>query len=321
MFDKLLQSLPEPLRKIMGVEETQEEEASEHSEEESEESHDSEANEAAPEDKKKKQISTLIRVIAVVALGYMALTEFVFKPEPENVAPVVNAKPRRVRKKPAIENKSEDAKVGSATKSAQDASAVNKTTESHSTATAQVQEQQPPQEPQKPEVSPEVTKNAEGLAPAENINIAEKPAETPQEVTPPPPPVEPAPQVGEVAPKENTVEKSLDTLIDNMDNAEGKAADVKKKTKLEEKIVTEEAYTPPPAYDQVGRGLVYNCKDKYWACLDKTAYVTCNKNMKWNKEHGKPSECVVQSVYTSDEDCSTVQKYNVSMSVSTAFCQ
>ena len=87
------------------------------------------------------------------------------------------------------------------------------------------------------------------------------------------------------------------------------------------KIAEDAVETPPPAYDQVGRGLVYNCKDKYWACLNKTAYVVCNKNMKWNKSKGESAECVVQNIYSSDEDCAKVQKYNVSTNVATSFCQ
>ena len=88
------------------------------------------------------------------------------------------------------------------------------------------------------------------------------------------------------------------------------------------KIVDDVAVeTAPPPYDQLGRGLVYNCKDKYWACVDKPAYVTCNKNMKWNKSKGNSAECVVQAIYGSDDDCAKVQKYNVSTSQATTFCQ
>ena len=108
-------------------------------------------------------------------------------------------------------------------------------------------------------------------------------------------------------------------MIDSMD-AKEQAGETKKSPNLADKIVADDVYTPPPAYDQLGRGLVYNCKEKFWACIDRTAYINCNKNMKYNKAHGKTAECTVQNVYNSDEDCNTVQKYNVSTNKPTTFC-
>jgi len=339
MLDKLLgnlkKSLPESLRGKMGSEETQEEE---YSEQESEESHDTSDNETPPEDKKKKQISMIIRVVVVLGLGYMAATEFIFKPEPENTevpAVAVKRKPRRKPLKPGdkpAETKSADAAVAGDEK---------KPGEGGANPADANQETKPATEP----VSEEI-KAADKQPPVENINIADKmaaeekvaekapektadkPVEPPKEKEQPidetpivKTPEENSPQVGEVKSSEGGVEKSLDSLIENMDAKEKTSEGQKKPSKLEDKIVADDVYTPPPAYDQLGRGLVYNCKDKFWACLDKTAYVACNKNMKWNKGHGKAAECAVQNVYNSDEDCSTVQKYNVSTNKPTPFCQ
>lgn len=334
MLDKLIanlkQSLPESLRKKMGGEEiNHDEESSEHSEEQNEESHDTSDNaeEAPAEDKKKKQISMLIRVVVVLGLGYMAVTEFVLKPD-NNEVPTVAAKPHKSRKK--VPAKGAEVKPGE-TKTAETKPAENKPAEvtkpaegkpEDKTAAAPPEEKKP--EEKKPEAKaeskpeetkPEETKTAETQAPVENVNIADKKTETP--------PAETAPQVGEVKTPETQVEKSLDSLIDSVDNKDkgGEEAAPKKETKLEDKIVADDVYTPPPSYEQLGRGLVYNCKEKFWACLDKTAYVSCNKNMKYNKGHGKPIECAVQSVYNSDEDCGVVQKYNVSSNKPTDFCQ
>jgi len=339
MLDKLLgnlkKSLPESLRGKMGSEETQEEE---YSEQESEESHDTSDNESPPEDKKKKQISMIIRVVIVLGLGYMAATEFIFKSEPENTevpTVAVKRKPRRKPLKPG--DKPAEAKTAEATpgtdKKPGEAAAVNPADTKAETKQAT-------------EPVAEETKTAEKQPPVENINIAdkmsaeekvqekpsekvaEKPAESPKEKEQPidetpivKTPEEQSPQVGEVKSNEGGVEKSLDNLIENMDAKEKAPEGQKKTSKLEDKIVADDVYTPPPAYDQLGRGLVYNCKDKFWVCLDKTAYVACNKNMKWNKVHGKAAECAVQNVYNSDEDCSTVQKYNVSTNKPTPFCQ
>lgn len=335
MLDKLLgnfkKNLPESLRKKMGSEEeSQEDESAEYSEEESEESHDTSANEPSAEDKKKKQISMIIRVVVVLALGYLAATEFIFKPEPENnELPVVNVK-RKPRKKP------EEAKPGDATadaaKPADPAAQGGQAAPAGETPPAQAQPatEAPAVTETAVEISPESSldlpkeevkaevKAPEEKPPVENINIADKPIdETPIIQTPP---AETAPQTGEVKNGTGQVEKSLDALIENMD-AGTSMDETPKKSKLEEKIVADDVYTPPPAYDQLGRGLVYNCKEKFWACLDKNAYVACNKNMKWNKAHNKAAECAVQSVYNSDEDCNTVQKYNVSTNVPTTFCQ
>lgn len=87
------------------------------------------------------------------------------------------------------------------------------------------------------------------------------------------------------------------------------------------KIIETLTETPPPAYDQMGRGLVYNCKDKYWACVDRASYVICNKNLKYNESVGKTKECVVQAIYATNDDCAKIQKYNVSVSQSTDFCK
>lgn len=332
MLDKLLgnlkKNLPESLRKKMGSEEeSQEDESAEYSEEESEESHDSSANEPSAEDKKKKQISMIIRVVVILALGYMVVTEFIFKPEPENnELPAVTIK-RKPRKKP------EEVKPADATaEAAKPADPAAQSAQSAQTPPAEISPAEAPAVAEVPETKPEAAsepsipveapkeeiKTAEGQAPVENINIADKAIdETPIVRTPP---AETAPQTGEVKNGASQVEKSLDALIENM-NEGTPGEDAPKKSKLEDKIVADDVYTPPPAYDQLGRGLVYNCKEKFWACLDKNAYVACNKNMKWNKTHNKAAECAVQSVYNSDEDCNTVQKYNVSTNVPTTFCQ
>lgn len=355
MLEKLLgnlkQSLPESLRKKMGAEETQDEDSSEHSDEESEESHDTSAKEVSPEDKKKKQISTLIRVVAVIALGYMVVTEFVFKPDATNEVPTVVTKARRPRKGPKKvakpgDEKTADAKVPDATKPADqpadkpaDKTAETKTVDANTTdATSEVKTAANAEaivetkEEAKEEAKPVEPPKAEAPAvqpPVENINIADKKAEETKLAEKPAEEKKadeeekaidetPIVKTGEVI--KSPVDKSLDSLIDNMEGEKNSEATPKKST-LEDKIVADDVYTPPPAYDQLGRGLVYNCKDKYWVCLDKAAYVACNKNMKWNSSHGKPTECVVQNVYNSDEDCNTVQKYNVSMSKPTTFCK
>lgn len=319
MLEKLIanlkESLPEPLRKKLGMESNAEDQTSEDSEESGEDSHDTVAPEIDP---KKKQLSMIIRVIVVLALGYLAIDQFFLTPEEPTIVDVP-AKPRKRRPKvaPPVATEAVVAGNGAVTDPAAVAAAPGET---------------PPAE-----TPPAVADTTPG-SPVENINIAEKTDTTPAvaaepavpdspivpevPVVPVAPETEPRVVVGEVK-TETQIDKSLDSLIDSVDgkNTNEVVSEEKKETKLEDKIVADDVYTPPPAYDQLGRGLVYNCKEKYWACIDKIAYVTCNKNMKWNQSHSKTSECVVQNVYNSDDDCSLVQKHNVSTSKATPFCQ
>jgi hypothetical protein len=168
-----------------------------------------------------------------------------------------------------------------------------------------------------PETSSSSSTSSEA-PPVENINIMDK-SETS-------PPAEEIVSSKPVQPETN-FDQRLDQLIDNANqkdptpDAEAAVTPPKKEAKsMADLIVEDDVYTPAPMYDQVGRGLVYNCKDKYWACIDKPAYVACNKNMKWNKTKGNAQECVVQNVYGSDEDCAKIQKYNISTNIPTSFC-
>lgn len=288
MLEKLItnlkKSLPEPLRKKLGA--SEEEEVSE--EEESAEERDSaEEAPASEEDKKKKQMSMIIRVVVILILGYLTVDEFVLKkPAEPTVDELLKAAPKKKRVSKKVEPPQE------------------KKEESPITT----------QEPPKEEVA------QSEAAPIENVNVLEKTEETQA-----PPAQE---EVVESKPVETSVDQKLDELVQQPGIGQAEeikvpSAEVEKKeesmaSKIVDDNVTE---TPPPQYDQVGRGLVYNCKDKYWACVDKPSYVTCNKNMKWNKSKGNASECVIQAIYSSDDDCAKVQKYNVSTSQTTEFCQ
>ena len=194
-----------------------------------------------------------------------------------------------------------------------------------------------PNENPSAEPAPEPTTEA----PVENINITEKSLAiepetldqkidkiseaTPPviEVKPEPPveqpivqPVEPPPSLAVTKPEATAVEEikipSQENFLESKSSSENNMAS---------KIIETLVETPPPPYDQLGRGLVYNCKDKYWACVDRSAYLICNKNLKYNESVGKNKECVVQAIYATDEDCAKVQKYNVSVSQPTDFCK
>jgi hypothetical protein len=302
MLEKLIanlkQSLPEPLRKMLGAEDD--------STDSLEDSEKTESEIPMPSEKKNNQFSMIIRVAVVIGLGYLAVDHFFLTDNSEQeIAAAMAAKPRkrRVKPKPVV------AETTVAPVSIAPAEVVKAV------------EENPVSNPT--EVTP----------PVENINIANKeevatPPQVEEVVVPSTPVVtevaETIPKVGEVKAREE-VDKSLDSLIDSVegkDKAKDQVpAEVKKETNLEDKIVADDIYTAPPLYDQLGRGLVYNCKEKHFACIDKLSYVSCNKNMKWNKSHDKPAECAVINVYNSEDDCNVVQKYNVSVSLPTPFCQ
>ncbi len=80
-------------------------------------------------------------------------------------------------------------------------------------------------------------------------------------------------------------------------------------------------YVAQPDYERLGRGLVYNCARKFWACVDKVSYFQCDKNYKWLKAHNKPYECVPREVFADIRDCRIVQVYNINTSEPTDFCK
>ena len=80
-------------------------------------------------------------------------------------------------------------------------------------------------------------------------------------------------------------------------------------------------YINPPSYETLGRGLVYNCKGKHWACVNKDAYFTCRDNMQWNIIHKTAHECIIANVYATEQDCKLIQLHNINTREKTDFCK
>jgi hypothetical protein len=80
------------------------------------------------------------------------------------------------------------------------------------------------------------------------------------------------------------------------------------------------SYVEPPTYEYVGRGLVYNCKGKHWACIDGPSYKICEQNYAALKSQSKSKECYPDSVYQSDSGCAWVQKKKILANTKTDFC-
>ena len=309
MFKKILASLKsgksETSSKHSGSEDNLDED-------ETSESEESTTKISDEESKKKNQISMLIRVVVVIGLGYLAIDHFFLTEDIQPVIAEVHKKPRKRKVVPGnVGQKNLETKIN-------EKSPPEKVT---SKPANELNTNTPPDIDIK-------NKTPETSAPVENINIAPKQVEE----TPPPvleekvveeKPLKPSNsadlKTGEMQATHQD-DKGIDKLIDSID---GKKKDDmgSSVSKLEDKISVDEVYTAPPAYDQLGRGLVYNCKEKFWSCVDKLSYINCNKNMKWNKGNQKPAECAVVNVYNSDEDCGVVQKYNISSGQGTPFCQ
>jgi hypothetical protein len=307
MLEKLItnlkKNLPAPLKKMLGGEKA-EEESSESTTEDVETD-----NAVSGDDAKKKKTTMIIRVVVILALGYFAVDEFLLKEEVPEVTVDAATEAKLAAKRKARKKKLEEAKLQAEAEAKAKSEAEAKT---NAVATTEVESTDTP-----------TTESQDGLPPVENINVTPKAEEIVnseivktepldekldklnQEISPS---VEPSveeikvPSIGEETPKK------ADEIAETAEN------------KMTSKIVDEIVETPPPNYEQTGRGLVYNCKDKFWACVDKPAYIACNKNMKFNQQNGKTIECSTVAIYANDEDCNKIQKYNVSINQSTIFC-
>lgn len=121
--------------------------------------------------------------------------------------------------------------------------------------------------------------------------------------TPPPPP----PPKAEKEPAELALE--VEEIVEEIG------------TPTEEELKGPAEYVAPPDYSEVGRGLVYNCKGKHWACVDKNSFFACRDNLKWAKENGKGFECFTKDVYRNERDCRIIQTHFINTNLKTDFCK
>ena len=291
----LKKNLPAPLKKMLGGEEVIEEIEN--------------SSKLDKDEAKKKKTSMIIRVIVILALGFLALDELFLKEQALEISVDAGAEAKIATKKKARKKKLEEEKAKNKVESL---SSQNST------------------ETSKPNVDMNST-SAEEVPPVENINITPKAEEV----------------VHSEIMKSDTIDEKLDKLNEEVPKEENLNVEPNASTSLEEvkvpsvgeeviiktnekseaienkmtaKITEELVETPAPNYEQVGRGLVYNCKDKFWACVDKPAYISCNKNMKYNQKNGKTLQCSTVAIYANEDDCAKVQKYNVSVNEPTNFC-
>ena len=254
---------------------------------------------------KKKQ--TIIRGLIVLICLYLAYDTFMVTPEVPVEAPVVKRKKRKKRKKKSMVNK-----VANSAKKKKEV-----TKDLDPVAKVEAVEAVEP--------VAKVEPVAEIIEPKEDIKVDEpqkaevyEPLTTVGEVDFSSDPIKPEPmkkenslgEMGQVKKKEDV---NLDNSLDNLSDSTPKMIEKFKKEKTE--------YTEPPTYQETGKGLVYNCTGKHWACVDKPSYLSCKKNTDWSKENKKMPECYASDVYQSFNDCRVIQVDRINTLASTSFCK
>lgn len=277
------------------------------------------------DDKRKKIVYGLIGVGLLVIL----FSDEIFPPEPEQ--PATPSFVRPVRKKPVqkteTETPSETPQVDSGAV-ATDTSAVPETT---TAPTDSATTTETPTDSAVDVTSTDSTVPAETLpeTPVETMpettpetvtTTPETPTETPTETT-----MEPTdPMVGaetpssDFSPSVDSIDGETPTSDDNL--TDQILQDLEKQAKSSEITETKKEYVSPPDYEYRGRGLVYNCTGKHWACVDAPSYKTCEENASSTKFLNKPSECYPFNVYESPKGCELMQNRMVSSSAKTEFC-
>lgn len=262
------------------------------------------------EDEGAEKISKIIRIVVVIAILYFAYDEFL-APKPPQPQPK-NTKARKTPKKKKVAKKKPTAvPTLAATPEATPEPMVEATPE----ATPEPMVEATPEATPEPmaEKTPEATTDMAGEDPlADMISDAV--------VKPTPPPVEtqdmdPSKALDDLD-KQMNDEKDADTA----GSTKGLSALGEALSKMKESPKKKMAITKAPDYLITGRGLVYNCRGKHWACVDKKSYFKCAANQKESKKFGKKPDCGTVAVYQTEDDCQVIQLYNINTSQKTDFC-
>ncbi len=269
---------------------------------------DEDIEEDDEEEKKKKQKKLLINGLLVVIIIYLSYDQFIGEGEAPTPTPAVQKQTKPVAKKPKKAVKKKPRKV---------------------------KKEQPVE---KPTPAAKVTPVPTPVATPVPTPV---PTPKPTPMPTPEPTAEPAEEPKKIEKKEAmTVVLGEDTKLGEKQDTQAQddsglssmkdaikkdliqKSEDKKKIKESLELMEEDMdYVAPPNYKRLGRGLVYNCIDKHWACVDKFAYFQCRENFKYNKGHKKKAECVVKNVYASVEDCSVIQTHYINMGEPTGFCE
>lgn len=285
-------------------------------EDEDEEDDEEDEDDEDDDEKKKKQKKMLVQGLLVLVIAYLGYDILMGEqsgnevpPPPANAVKKRKPRKRRERAKPAV--KKEAPQVQDKIVAAPEPTPIA-TPEPTPIATPEPTPIPTP-EPTPiatPEPTPEPIAIEEPQV-IENNNAAGIPPETPSE------PLDS--RVGEeVVEKSLTMDDKVDKILEKSKEAEMN----KEKSQDDNKSNSEEPseYVEPPNYKRLGRGLVYNCVGRHWACVDKFSYFQCRENSKWSSANKKTPECVTKNVYASEKDCSVVQLHFINTREATDFC-
>lgn len=272
----------------------------------SDDAQDADSDSAAAQKKKK---SKMLQIAIGVGLVLFLLSDYIIPPEEEAKAPEEATSFKRPERKKPVKEPTEEAPTEVATE-----------------APAQTEPSS-----EVPTETPSETVTTE-TTPDSPVTVTSEPA--PSETEAPTDVVETPPVV--TAPTENpeidlTVPDNSPATVDSVDGTDTAPKsdenltdqilqDLEKQAKKDQVKEQKKEYVSPPDYEYRGRGLVYNCKGKHWACIDAPSYKTCEDNASSVKYLNKKTECHPFNVYETPRGCENMQNRMVSSSAKTSFC-
>lgn len=272
------------------------------------------------EDVKKKPAKKKINPVVLVAvLGGLGLFLF-YEEEPEVQAPIVN--------KPAYKKTLKDPAAKPTETPAGETPTGETPTDPAATVTETTPAETPAETPSETPVEPTITDTP---APVDST-ITEPTIEEPTEPTITEPTTEPT-----TTPTEPVIDEPVitDTPVapESVDSVDGQMPtdetsmtdkileDLEKQVKKDQPKEVKKEYVAPPDYEYKGRGLVYNCAGKHWACVDAPSYKSCEDNYSSVTFKKKTIECYPFNVYESTRGCEAMQNRVVSSNAKTTFCK
>lgn len=236
-------------------------------------------------------VSKLIRAFVVLGLVYFGITEFVLKEEP--------APPKVVKKKRTKPKTKPKAKPESQPVKKMEAPVKKEVTAAKEEIESKVVE---PRKPVSPLEEKETIKQESSQKKEEDQKTAQTNAkESSDDFESMMNDLETKIEEGATDSESEVFDKQANNMEDQLNKIVQKVEE--EKTQEVEKV----EYKSPPNYEQFGRGLVYNCKKKHWACVDRNAWLDCRQNDRWTKQNNKAKECIVSDVYSSIRDCRIIQ--------------
>ena len=269
--------------------------------------------------KEKKKPNLIVIGGAILLIAFIFLSDFGDETPAPEADPAKMLKPRERKKpKPAEEKPVETPATETpavTTETPTETPTVTTETPTVTTEAPTVTTETPTVTTETPTVTTETpteTPTVTTETPTESVPTDTVTSETPTTETPTDTTMTTAPNTDSVNGEDTP--KSEDNLTDQiLKDLEDQAKDTEKKP-----VRTE--YMPPPNYENVGRGLVYNCTGKHWACVDAPSYRNCEDNSSSNKFLKKKAECYPFNVYEAQSGCEKMQNRMVSSGAKTEFC-